>query len=53
MQKDERNIEKARKEFSQKEFEKALELYSSIPSEMLTELDRKIIQFCKIKMNQC
>ena len=44
---DKLRIEKARQEFSNKKFQKSLEIYRSIDyKELMNELDEKLIEFC-------
>ena len=46
-------IEKARQEFSNKEFKKCLEIFRTIESSnLLNDLDRKIIDFSEQKINK-
>ena len=44
---DKLRIEKARQEFSSKNFKKCIEIYKSIDyKELINELDKKVIEFC-------
>lgn len=49
MPKDKNKVEIARHEFSKKDFKNCLAIYKTINSDLLNELDRKIIQYCEFQ----
>jgi hypothetical protein len=51
MEKNKTKIEEARHEFGQREFEKTLTIYQTIPPNLLNDLDGKIIEHCKNVLN--
>jgi hypothetical protein len=51
MEKNKTKIEEARHEFGQREFQKTLTIYQTIPQNLLNDLDEKIIEHCKNVLN--